>query len=554
MLRYFTMKATPMFLIVIMVALVAMGCTKQENSQAGNESPENSPTAATQTETKTDKEKAITVSWMRDLGTSNPHAYYPSQLFSQSMLYESLVSYGEGGEIKPLLAESWKISEDGKQYIFHLRKDVKYSDGSVFNAASVKKNFDTIMLNKTTHSWLGIVKVLEQTDVIDEYTVKITLSESYYPALQDLSTVRPFRFLANAGFPEDGDTLKSIKEPVGTGPWMLAEYKQDEYSVYVKNPNYWGEQPKLDKVTVKIIPDAETRVLAFEKGDLDLIFGEGAISSDAFVALRDSGKYETDLSGPVGTRNLVLNTMNDKLADLRVRQALQYGFNKTALVNGITASVEEVANQVLSTDYPYVTQTFESVKYDVNKANANLDEAGWMLPKGKNVREKAGQKLELELMYDNTDRIQKVMGEALQAEWAAIGVKLNLVGLELKEQTKRFREGQFDVDFWFNSGVPYDPHTLVNAVREASFGISEAHTQIPMKAQLDEQIKKVLTSTNVEERQQLYTTILQTIQEQAVILPLSYIKQTTVYQNRLKNVGFPTSRWDHPFNSIDVSE
>ncbi|MCZ4142306.1 nickel ABC transporter substrate-binding protein, partial [Escherichia coli] len=107
-----------------------------------------------------------------------------------------------------------------------------------------------------------------------------------YPVLQDLSVVRPFRFLGEAGFPDNGDTSEGIKEPVGTGPWMLAEYKQDEYAVFKRNPNYWGTAPAIDEVTVKIIPDAETRVAAFEKGDLDLIYGEGVISLDAFKQLR----------------------------------------------------------------------------------------------------------------------------------------------------------------------------------------------------------------------------------------------------------------------------
>lgn len=536
-------------LLAVMILALAAACT---DASGGENKAEQ--TSAGKPGQAANAEKAITVSWMRDLGPSNPHAYYPNQLFSQSMIYEPLVAYGKGGEIKPHLAQSWDISEDGKEYTFHLRTDVKYSDGTPFNAANVKRNVDAILLQKSTHSWLGIAKVLESAEVVDEHTVKLKLSEPYYPALQDLTTVRPFRFLADAGFPDDGDTLKSIKQPIGTGPWMLGEYKQDEYAVFVRNPNYWGEAPKLDKVTVRIIPDAETRVLAFEKGELDLIFGEGSISLDAFTGLRDSGKYTTDLSGPLGTRNLVINTQNDKLADRRVRLALHHGFDRQALVKGITSDVEDPAGQVLSTDYPYVRRSFEPVAYDPEQAVRLLEEAGWLLPSGGSVREKNGEPLALELMYDTTDRIQKAMGEVLQAEWANIGVKVELVGLELTEQTKRLRAGDYDLDFWFNSGVPYDPHTLVNAVAEPSFGISEAHTNIPGKDALNEQIRAALSSTDEKRRQELYDGIFQTIQEQSVLIPLSYIKQYVVYHDRLKGVGFPDSRWDHPFNSIDISE
>lgn len=495
-------------------------------------------------------EQSITVSWMRDLGPSNPHAYYPSQLFSQSMIYEPLVAYGKGGEIKPHLAKEWKISGDGKEYTFFLREDVTYSDGTPFNATSVKRNMDAILQNKTTHSWLGTAKLLERAEVVDEFTVKLVMSEPYYPVLQDLTTVRPFRFLADAGFPEDGNTLEHIAAPIGTGPWILQEYKQDEYSVFVKNPNYWGEQPALDKITVRIIPDAETRVMAFEKGELDLIFGEGSISLDSFTGLRDDGRYKTDLSGPVGTRNLIINTQNEKLADIRVRLALQHGFDKVALVKGITSDVEQVADQVITTDYPYVKQTYAPLSYDTAKAESYLEEAGWRLSAPGGVREKNGEQLSFELMYDTTDRIQKAMGEALQAEWSAIGVKVKLTGIELAEQTKRFRAGNYELNFWFNSGVPYDPHTLVNAVAEPTFGVAEAHTNIPDKDKLDKQIHQVLASVNEQERQELYDAILDTIHQQAVIIPLSYIRQYTVYNDRLDNVTFPDSRWDHPFNSI----
>ncbi|WP_312148718.1 nickel ABC transporter substrate-binding protein [Paenibacillus odorifer] len=529
--------------MILSLILILSGCGQQKD---------NSNPSATAQPQGTVSEKNITVSWMRDLGDNNPHAYYPSQLFAQSMLYEPLVSYSEGGEIKPFLAESWTISEDGKEYVFKLRSDVKFSDGTPFNAAIVKKNFDSILLNKSTHSWLGVVKVMEKTEVLDDYTFKLTLSKAYYPTLQDLSTVRPFRFLAEAGFPDDGDTLKSIKAAIGTGPWILSDYKQDQYAVFTKNPNYWGEQPKLDKVTVKIIPDAETRVLAFEKGELDMIFGEGAISLDTFKQLQDSGKYETDVSQAVGTRNLVLNSSNEKLADLNVRLALQHGIDKATLVNGVTAGVEEKADQVLTKDYPYVDTVFESIDYDVEKAKGYLDEAGWKLSEGGAVREKDGQKLEIEIMYDTTDRIQKVMGEVIQASWAEIGVQLKLVPLELKEQTKRFREGHYDVQFWFNSGVPYDPHTLINAVAEPSFGIAEAHASLTMKPELDKQIVEALASTDEGKRKELYSSILKTVQEQSVIIPLSYIKQTVVYQKNLENVTFPVSRWDHPFDSIDL--
>ncbi|PZT52182.1 nickel ABC transporter substrate-binding protein [Paenibacillus silvae] len=536
-------RSTLMMVAALLLLLFIVGCSNKESGSASSSASGDQAASA----------KSITMSWPRDIGTMNPHTYNPSQLFAQSMIYEPLVSYQKGGKLEPALAESWTISDDGKVYTFKLRQGVKFSDGTPFNAEIVKKNFDSIMKNKKTHSWLGIVGVLGKTEVVDDHTFRMTLTEPYYPVLQDLSVVRPFRFLGAAGFPDDGDTSKGIKEPVGTGPWMLADYKQDEYAVFKRNPNYWGTAPAFDQITVKIIPDAETRVLAFEKGDLDLIYGEGVISLDAFQQLRDNDKYVSELSDPVGTRDLLLNSSNPKLSDVRVRKALQQGFNKKAMVEGVTLGLEEPADTALSKNYPYTNVDLKPIEYNVEQSKALLDEAGWKLPAGGTVREKDGQKLEFELIFDKTDPIQKAMGETIQAEWSELGVKVNLTGLELTVQIKRLKANDFDLYFWYNYGAPYDPHSFINVVASPGFGISETLSALPMKKELDAEVHAALSSTDEKKRQELYTSILTTLQEQSAIVPISYVKKTAVYQKKIAKFVFPANRDENPFVGMQLS-
>ncbi|GGB47308.1 nickel ABC transporter substrate-binding protein [Fictibacillus barbaricus] len=531
-----------MLLITVFILLLSsllLGCTKASDGSAP----------------KSENDNMLKIAWPRDIGELNPHVYNPSQLFAQSMVYEPLVSYQEGGELKPHLAESWDISEDGKEYTFHLRKDVKFSDGTSFNADIVKKNFDTILNNVALHSWLGFITKIERTEVIDENTFKLTLTEPYYPTIQELAVVRPVRFLGEAGFPEDGDTSKGVVEPIGTGPWVLEEYKTDEYAIFKRNENYWGELPKEEKIQVKVIPDAETRVLAFEKGELDLIYGEGVINLDAFKQLESTGDYETSISEPVATRQLVINSTKEQLSDERVRQALHYGFNKEALVEGITSGYEEKADYILPTNFPYTKEIDANViNYDVEKAKSLLDEAGWALPKGKTVREKDGQPLEVELMYDSAESIQKTMAETLQSEWGAIGVKLNIVGVELTEQIQRFKDNKFDINFFSNYGAPYDPHTFLNIVLSEGFGFNEAISAYQNKGELLKQIAEVPKTTDEEKRQQLYSSILKSIQDQGAIIPISYIKKTAIYQKDVTNFTFPANRDEHPFTGISIKQ
>lgn len=524
---------------VLIVSMALLGCSsgsvEKENSKSSNK----------------ETESMVTFAWPRDIGEMNPHIYNPSQLFAQSMVFEPLVSYQEGGELKPHLAESWKISEDGKEYLFIIRQGVKFTDGTVFNAEIVKKNFDAILKNAATHSWLGFISKIDQTEAVDEYTFKLTLKEPYYPTIQELAVVRPVRFLGEAGFPEDGDTSKGVVKPVGTGPWVLDEYKVDEYAVFKRNENYWGELPTVEKIKVKVIPDAETRVLAFEKGELDLIYGEGVISIDSFKQLESTGSYGTSISEPVATRQLVMNTNKEQLSDVRVRQALHFGFNKSAMVEGVTSGMEEKADYILPTNFPYTSNVkADTIEYNVEKAKQLLDEAGWKLPKGKTVREKDGKLLEIELMYNSAEVIQKTMAETLQSEWAGLGVKLNIAGVELTTQVERFKANEFDMNFYSNFGAPYDPHTFVNMMATEGFGFREAISSYPNKEELQNQIAEVQQTTDENERQQLYTEILGSLQEQGAIVPISYIKKIAIYQKDVTNFTFPANRDEHPFTGM----
>lgn len=531
-------------LLMALSAAIA-GCSGQKQATTS--------TGGTANAVVEEQEQTITMAWPRDIGTMNPHVYNPSQLFAQSMIYEPLIMYKDG-KIEPHLAESWTISPDGKEYTFNIRSNVKFSDGSPFTASILKKNFDAIMNNAKMHGWLGVINAIEKTEAIDDATFKVTLKEPYYSILYDLAVVRPVRFLAESGFPDDGDTSKGVKSPIGTGPWVLSEYKQDEYAVFTPNENYWGDKPKVDKVVVKVIPDAETRVLAFEKGDLDLIYGEGVISFDAFKQLEETGEYATELSEPVGTRNLVLNTMNEKLADLRVRQALHLGFNKQAMVEGVTLGMEEKADNILPKNLPYADIDVPPVEYDVEKANALLDKAGWALPDGKAVREKGGEPLELELIYDKADVTQKAMAETLQAEWAAIGVKLNITGVELTVYIQRRKASDFDMNFYSNFGAPYDPQSFMTGVIQPGYGISETLAALPMKSEVDENIKEAMATTEEQTRIALFQSVLATLQEQSSILPISYIKKVAVYQTDVSTFHFPSNRDEHPFYGIEKSQ
>ena len=262
------MRKKLFLLVVLLLPLFLVAC--QQNSNSSKQVGE--------------KDK-LTMVWGEDFGDVNPHRYNPDQFVIQDMVYEGLVRYGDNGKIEPALAESWDISEDGKTYTFKLRK-AKFSDDSDFNAENVKRNFDTVFSeeNKKNHTWFDFTNQLESYRVVDEHTFEIKLKQAYSATLYDLSMIRPIRFIADAAFPDGDDTTKdNLKKPIGTGQWVVKDKKPNEYITFTRNENYWGEKPKLKEVTVKIIPDPQTRALEFESGNVDLIYGNGVIGLDNFA-------------------------------------------------------------------------------------------------------------------------------------------------------------------------------------------------------------------------------------------------------------------------------
>ncbi|WP_248925867.1 nickel ABC transporter substrate-binding protein [Paenibacillus hamazuiensis] len=497
-------------------------------------------------------EKSVTIAWNTDVGTLNPHLYAPSQMFAQAMVYEPLVDYVEGGKIAPRLAEKWEVSPDGLSYTFHLRQDVVFSDGSKFKADNVKRNFDAIMANKERHSWMGVVPVLEKTEKLDDYTVRLVLSKPYYPLLQELAFVRPFRILADAGFPDSGKTSETIAKPIGTGPWVLSEYKKDEYAVFRRNDNYWGPKPKLSSVKVRIIPDPETIVTAFEKNELDMIVGSGIISMDSFKYLKQSGKYATGTSEPLTTRTFVMNSVKAPTSELAVRQAIQHGIDKEKMVNSVTLGLEKKADSVMARNFPYSNIDLKAFEYDPKKAERLLEEAGWKLPSGKTVREKDGKPLSLDLVYVSTDAVQKPLAEIIQAELAKIGIQVQAKGEELMVGNGRLKTGDYHLNFWNTYGVPLDPHNFVTSSTQAKTGIHEALLGVPAKPQIDALGKEALSSTDEKKRQELYTQFLTSIHESAVFYPISYDTVVAIHNKKLSGLKFGATKYDFPFQQLDI--
>lgn len=492
----------------------------------------------------------ITTAWPVNVGPLNPHLYTPNQMFAQSMVYEPLVKYQADGSVKPWLAKSWTHTADGKTWTFTLRDDVTFSNGEPFDAPAAAENFRVVLDNRQRHAWLELANQIVDVKALGKTELQITLKSAYYPFLQELSLPRPFRFIAPSQF-KDNETLRGIKAPIGTGPWVLKESKLNQYDVLVRNERYWGDKPPIRQITVKVIPDPTTRAVAFETGEVDLLYGnEGLLPLDTFARFSQNPAYRTQLSQPIETVMLALNSAKAPTNELAVREALNYAVNKKSLIDNALYGTQQVADTLFAPSVPYANIGLTPRQYDPQQAKTLLENAGWKLPAGKDIREKMGQPLRIELSFIGTDALSKSMAEIIQADMRKIGVDVALIGEEESSIYARQRDGRFGMIFNRTWGAPYDPHAFMSSMRVPSHADYQAQQGLADKPIIDKEIGEVLETTDETTRQALYKDILTRLHNDAVYLPISYVSMMVVAKPELGEIPYAPIASDIPFEQI----
>lgn len=513
-------------------------------SGCGNNSAENSGNNDSTT-TAGQKEELVFVNY-RDIRDLNPHLY-AGEMYAQNILYDGLIDVVEDG-FEGALAETWEISEDGLTYTFHIRQGVTFTDGTVCDANAIKANFDAILENSERHVWLAMMSVLESVETPDDSTFVIHLSAPYYPMLTELAMVRPFAMISPAAM-QDGSTMNGVNEYIGTGPYKLTDFVTDEYAVFEANENYWGEEPAIKKITVKVIPDNQTRILALEKGEIDLIFGKNMIDADTIKNYEGNEDFSVSLSDPTSTRQIVMNTTDEILKDKYVRYALSYATNKAEISEGIFYGLEEVAETLYAKTVPYCDVDLEPFSYDAEKAAALLEESGWTQGSD-GILLKDGQKLELELLYNSDSVTEKNISEYLQSEYLKLGIKLNIHGEEEQSYRDRMKSGDFEMVFNISWGTPYDPQSSLSGMTGPVYGDWAAQQGLEDKAEIDEAINAIMLSVDETKRQELFDFVLTRLHEDAVYIPLTYECNKAIYTTELEGVTFTQSQYEVPFNEM----
>jgi peptide/nickel transport system substrate-binding protein len=507
------------------VILAAAGCGASSEKETTTEST--SDTTAVQTSAG---EKTVTALVADGLNPELADAITSSEDFRlYEMVYEPLVKYGEGGEIEPALAERWEISDDGTTYTFYLRHDVKFSDGTDFNA-------DSVILNTDRWAKDGFSSPLLEVNKLDDYTVEFVFEDAAYPCLIELTYPRPYRMLGANSLNEDGEFVQMI----GTGEWMIESYEPEQEVVMVPNPYYYGDAPIVDKVVLKQVGDGQSRCMALQSGEADISLSDIPTENKSVVE-SDASLDTFEVDGTLAFF-LIENYENPKLADVKIRQALNYAVDKETIVDALLDGAGKAATGLMTSNTPYVTEeNSKGYAYDLEKAKELLQQAGYEDMDGDGIVEKDGEPLTFTLTFQTEEySAWKSVCEFIQSEYEKAGIGIELNQVESSAYYDAIWDTRdFELIIYRTYEDSWNPHGFIKGMFYQSEG------SVPVcwnDTELSDQIADVLKTTDETQKQEKWDGIFKTIDENAYTVPLYYPAVEYVYNNRLTGLqAAPTS-------------
>ncbi len=351
-----------------------------------------------------------------------------------SQVYETLVRLDTDLKIQPGLAESWETPDDGKTWVFHLRRGIKFHDGTPFNATAVVFSYSNkSFVRKVT---LGTV---DRVEALDEYSVKFVSKRP---------TPVPF-YITHVAWPVMSPTCVDEKgefvKPIGTGPFKFEKQIKDQEVVLARNDEYWAEEPTLEKIIFKVIPEVGTRVMALETKEVDMIM---KVPEFEVSRLEVEPNIEVYRKLTTFTDFLQFNCEKEPFNDTKVRKAVAYAVDTEKLVKTVLEDVGKPANgRPLSPVMLYSKPDLKLYEYNTEKTKELLLEAGWKDTDGDGIVDKDGKPFKVPLLVERGAWTQRFipMSEAIQGELRKVGIDVEIQVLEPGAVIKREREGNFDM-------------------------------------------------------------------------------------------------------------
>lgn len=435
-------------------------------------------------------------------------------------IYEGLLKYNkESTKVEPCLAESWEVSKDGLSYTFHLRKGVKFQDGTDFNADAVKFNIDRQLAPKVTEDMTyasfvyGSVKNVE---VVDANTVKINLKDASTPFLNNLAMSLGAPIVSPKALQDNKNNVN--EHPVGTGPYTFVSWTKGQNIVLKRNDNYWGTKAVTSNVIFKIISDNSARVVALNNGEADIIDG-----IDATVVKQIEGAGNKIYEAPgMNINYMAYNTTKAPLNNVAVRKAISQAINVPEMVKSLYQGYAEAATSVLPTFMEGFDKSIQQAQF--NQAAA------------KDALAKAGVTSLHIITYTNPRPYNAANGQALaesiQGYLKNAGVNATIDAFDWTTYKQKVKAGDYDICFYGWIGDNGDPDNFMSLMSDKDPTMNVARWDY---APYKELIAKGVATPAGADRNKIYTDLEKMAADNAVWLPISHAKTLVGYRSNVKD-------------------
>jgi peptide/nickel transport system substrate-binding protein len=513
-------------------ALLALLRSQGIADAAAAGSPAKTSLAARNQDTTPKQGGTFTVTGHQDLASLHPDDSGPTvHWVVVTQIHNSLMEMDENTAFQPVLAEAAPdISADGLTYTFKLRQGVKFHDGVEFTSEDVKYTYEWYMNPDNAAIQAADFESVASVEAPDPYTVKVTLKQVYAPFIASVATkfIMPAKYHAQIG----NDAYKA--KPVGTGPFKLKEWRASEFTELTAFDDHFRGRPHVDTFRMEIVPEPSVRTIGLETGKADSSVWTTTPEDD--LRLTDDPKFVTFVTSSTAVNHFPINNKNPVLSDKRVRQAMMYSIDRQTTIDDIFKGTAQIATGNLSPALvQYYNPDVPQYTYDVDKANALLDEAGWTR-NGDGVREMNGQKLTFTCYTISGDQTRRPEAELVQQYFKEVGIDMQLQEAQVSEILSKLREGTMDASLfnWTYGGNNFDPDDGGTLGTKGTSNFSHYSN-----ARVDELIASGLKTLDPEQRAPAYKEIQSIVADEVPFIFMMYWNWYNHFNKRVK--GLPES-------------